>query len=373
MAKTRTMVEINKDYKVCKKYVDEHPTITSLKEVADAVGLSESQVKTSLSRHPRIFNGIKNQIAGNLEAAKAQKQAQKEAEKEAQHKAKQEALEAKRKAKAKAKRKAEPEADKKRAEKTTEVKKTKFVDFVIDASITGIDGIMDTISKICATKSKIILTSVTIKELDQMQKFHDTDGNDARRILAMAAGDYEHFKCVLIDETAGSSDDCIIKYCADNRDDVVLLTSDKTMELKARTYGVKTHFFKQENNAPATPRPTLGTRINTLYATRRIGGKLLISDFGNQFKSIRVISSGIEYDSGIVKLKIGDEVYIATKKDDYMTFAHYKMISLSTENNCKLVYSIRLYNFNEINDLPEASYKSFMRDFKRKVFSYLES
>lgn len=143
MAKTRTMVEINKDYKICKKYVDEHPTITSLKEVADAVGLTESQVKTSLSRHPRVFNGIKNQIAGNLEAVKAQIQAQKEAEKEAKRKAKQEALEAKRKAEqealeakkkaeAEAKRKAEQEAleAKKKATNASEVKKSKFGGFV---------------------------------------------------------------------------------------------------------------------------------------------------------------------------------------------------------------------------------------------------
>lgn len=350
MAKTRTMVEINKDYKICKKYVDEHPTITSLKEVADAVGLTESQVKTSLSRHPRVFNGIKNQIAGNLEAVKAQVQAQKVAEKEAKRKAEQEALEAE-----------------KNATNASEIKKSKFVGFVIDASITGIDGIMDTLDKICATKSKIILTSVTIKELEKMQRFRDTDGNDARRILAKAAGDYDHFECVLIDETVGCADDCTIKYCTENRDDVVLLTSDKTMELKARTYGIKTHFFKQNKNAPVTTRPAFGVRTHTLYATRKIDSKLVISDFGNDYKSVRVISGGIEYDAGIVELKIGDDIYIATKKDNYMTFAHYKMISLAAENNCNLVYSKRLYDLTGINDLPEAGYKSFMRDFKRKV------
>lgn len=371
MAKTRTMAEINKDYKVCKMYVDKHPSVSSLKEIADAVGLSESQVKTSLSRHPRVFNGINNQIAENQEKIKAQKLAQKEAEKEAKRKAKQETLEAKKKAEAEAKRKAEQEALEAKKKAETESKRSvDFIGFVIDASITGIDGLQDIINKICATKSKIVLTSVTIKELEKMQKYNDTDGKDARRILALAAGNYDNFACVLINETLETPDDCIIKYCADNKNNVVLLTSDKTMELKARTFGVKTHFFKQTKNAPATTTRhayNSTTRGSTLYAARRVGGKLFISDFGNEFKSLRVISNGIEYNSGVAELKIGDDVYVATKKADYMTFAHYKITSLYVENNCKLVYSRRLYDMSGINDLPEAGYRSFMRDFKRKV------
>lgn len=362
MAK-RTMEDISKDYKACKKYVDEHPNITSLKEVAEALGLTVHKVETSFSRHPRIFKGIKNQIASNLESLKAQKKAQKEAEKEAQRKAKQEALEAKKKAEAK--RKAEQENHK--AQTPSEVKKPNFVGFVIDASISGIDNIMDTLNKICVTKSKIILTSVTIKELEQMQRFHDNDGNDARKILAMAAGDYTHFECVLIDETIGTPDDCIIKYCADNKDNVVLLTSDKTMDLKARSYGIKTHFFKHSNKSSATLGTSNGIKIRTLYAARKVGSKLIISDFGNAYKSIRVISDGIEYNSGIVELKIGDDVYIAAAKSNYVTFAHYKIVSLSLENNCTCVYYRRLYDLDTVNDLPDASYKAFMRDFKCKV------
>lgn len=397
MAKTRTMAEIAKDYKACKKYVDEHPTLTSLKEVADALGLTVSQVETSFERHPRTFGKIKKQIASNQEAIKAQQKALREAEKEKQRKAKLEALEAKKRAEAEAKRKAELDAQRKaklealkakkaaeaeakrkaeqeaqearnRAEKAAGVKKAQCIRVVIDASITGIDGIIDTINNmICATGNKIILTSVTIDELEKMQKFHDTDGNDARRILAMAADAPAHFDCEIIDTTVGSPDDCIIKYCADNKENVILLTSDKTMELKARAHGVKTRFFKHSKNNPATTRHADSTRIHTLYDARKYGNKLYINDFGNDFKSIRVISGGIEYNNGLVDLKIGDDVYIAAKKYDYVTFAHYKIVSLSSENNCTCVYSKRLYDLAGMNDLPEAGYKSFMRDFKCKV------
>lgn len=383
MAKTRTMVEINNDYKVCRNYVDTHPTVASLKEIANAVGLSESQVCTSLSRHPRVFNNIKKIIEDNQALAKEQRLA----EAEAKRKAKREADEAKKKieAEARAKKKAERESlklqkmsrqnpskseNKNESEEASEspnIEVEETSTFVIDASITGADDIMDTINNLCANNSKIVLTSVTIKELERMQEFHDLEGKDARKILAMAAGDYEHFECVLIDETLGTPDDCIIKYCTDNKDRVILMTSDKTMELKSRAYGIKTNFFKQPIKPSFVPPIHPQKKIVTLFETRRIGGKLIISELDSCFKSIRVISNGIEYNEGTVELKVGDDIYIAALKRNYIIFIHYKVLSLSLTNNCRLIYSRRIYNADGISDLPEADYKSFVRDFKRKV------
>lgn len=358
MSNTRTMAEINKDYITCKKYVDDHPDIVSFKEIAKAIGLSESQVQTSLSRHPRVFNGIKKMLASNQETLKAKKRAQKKAEEELKQKAKKVTFEVEEKSKIEEKTKVEQQEI---AERNVKFNRRENVDFVIDASISGVIDIMDTINKICNTESKIILTSITIKELEKLQKFYDTVSYNARRILAMAAGDYSHFECALIDETVGCPDDCIIKYCADNKVDVVLLTSDKTMELKARAYGIKTRFFKQ-NEADH-----VNTNIKTLYFVKRICGKLLLSDFGDEYRSVRVISNNNEYNNGVVELKMGDDVYIATKRKEYITFAHYRIISLDTKNNCKVIYSKRIYDLTEINNLPKADYKSFMRDFKRKI------
>lgn len=58
MAIKRTMAEVNKDYRICKKYVDEHADVTSIREISKATGLSESQVTTSLERHPRVHKEI---------------------------------------------------------------------------------------------------------------------------------------------------------------------------------------------------------------------------------------------------------------------------------------------------------------------------
>ena len=56
-------------------------------------------------------------------------------------------------------------------------------------------------------------------------------------------------------------------------------------------------------------------------------------------------------------------VFISSKKPDYITFAHYRIISLYAENNCELIYSKRFYDNNDI-DVPKPAYTSFIKDFK---------
>ena len=180
MAKKRTMAEVDRDYKVCKKYVDEHYDVMSIKEIAEAIGLTEKQVKLSLERHPRVKRAILKQIADNqakhkteLEAKKAEEKAKRKAEQEAkkaEEKAKRKAEQEAKKAEEKAKRKAEREAkkaeeeakckaklDAKKLEKRTEseAKKTdEPISFVIDASITGSDGLINLLDKIDTTDHK---------------------------------------------------------------------------------------------------------------------------------------------------------------------------------------------------------------------------
>lgn len=203
-----------------------------------------------------------------------------------------------------------------------------------------------------------------------MQKFKDFDAKWARHILAIAAeNNYENFYTVLIDENLENPDECIIKYCADHKNNVVLLIADKTMALKARMYGVKVRYFKRNNsyaNSNSNVQPSVNTTsiINTLFVAGKIGGKLSISDFNTDHRSVKVISNGLEYTEGVCELKIGDDVYIVKKKNKYLTFAHYTMISLEARNNCKLVYSKRIYNISEIENLPKVDYKTFIRNFK---------
>ncbi len=343
----RTQKEIEKD---CKRLKEAAKTATTIKELENSTGLSYVMINTTLSKHPTIFKRIKEQLAVNKEKAEAEAQKQKE-------------LEAKAKAEEKAKKDAMVK-ETKQSETVTSNKNDDISGFVIDASITGIEDLRDILSEICSTQDKLILTSVTIKELEKMQNFKDIDGNDARYILALAVENHNSFETVLIDETLDTPDDCIIKYCADHKESVTLLTSDKTMALKARMYSVQVHYFKQTK--PTTNFKTISntnSKVRTLIPANRIGNKLFISKFQTHTMSIRIYSNNLEYNDGIRELTVGDDVFIATKKSDYITFAHYKMISLYAENNCELICSKRFYDYNDI-DVTDSTYKSFIKDFK---------
>lgn len=293
----RRQEEIQKDYWLCKKYIDSHPRV-SIKEIAKAVHLSESKVKTSLRQNPRDF------------------------------------------------------------EKNME----KIFKVVIDASITGVKDFDDIIKDILKEKI-IVLTTITIEELGKLQKYNDTSGRDARNILSMAAENQKDFECVVIDETLETPDDCIIKYCAGNKSNVILFTADKTMDLKARAFGVKTKFFKQPKSAENSMKKP-HKKVSTLYEAKRNGNELKITCFVGKFKSIKVISKDIQYSSGSIALKKGDNVYIArTTKDDCIFFIHYEINSTDEENNCKIIYFKKIYNKGQIRKLPKEKYKSFIREF----------
>lgn len=78
-----------------------------------------------------------------------------------------------------------------------------------------------------------------------MQQYDDADGKAAKKMLAIAAENPNTFIGVKIDEKLGKTDDCIIKYCSDNKNNVLLYTSDKEMVLNARMAGVQTEYLKK--------------------------------------------------------------------------------------------------------------------------------
>lgn len=338
----RTQHEIEKDCNELKKAAK---TAKSMRELETMTGLSASQIKTTLSKHPIIFKRIKEDLAINKEKALHEEKKRKE-------------LEAKLKKETRLK---EKEESKKKPQAEEVVLENKNIrGYVIDASITGISHLRESFEKIYATaKEKIILTSITIKELKRMQNFNDVDAKDAAYILSEAVEKKDKFETVLIDETLDTEDDCIVKYCADNKESVILLTSDKEMALNARMYGVKTEYLKQNKERNNSQNDN---KIKTLYPAKKIAGNLLITNLQTDNRSICVYSQGKQYNDGICVLKIGDDVFISTKKENYITFAHYRVISLYAEENCELIYSKRLYDYNDV-DLPKEEYITFVKDF----------
>lgn len=368
----RSNKEIEKDFKRIREAAK---TATSIRDIERATNLSYAEVNTTLSKHPTIFKKIKELVAKNKENAELEKQKRKVQENLAK-KEKKPKLKAE-----KAEKLAAQEVSKTNLIANPESSKKETMDeiiegFVIDVSITGIEDLKGILSKICTTKAKVILTSVTIKELNNMQKFHDIDATDARYIMGLAAENPECFECVLINENFDLPDDCIINYCAENKERLTLLTSDKDMTLRARMYGIQVQYFKQPANKNSSEESKTSTKvkltskanhkIETFYSAKRVGNALLLDEFQTDRRAISLFSNGLEYTDGIRKLQVGDEIFVATKKEDYITFAHYKMISLSDENNCELIYSKRIYNYYDNIDVPNATYKSFIKDFKSR-------
>lgn len=314
----RTREQIEND---CRRIKEAAKTAKTMKELENLTGLSYMMINTTLSKHPTIHKRIKEQLADNKEKTVIEY--------------------------------------KKEPEECVTDNKEDFYGFVIDASITGVENLRNILLKICQTQAKIILTSITIKELEKLQKLKDIQGKDARYILSLAAENSTTFKTVLIDETLRCPDDCIIKYCEENKKNVTLLTADKTMALKARMYSVQVQYFKYD-------RINTSRKVITLIPANKIGSKLIISKFQTSTLSIRVYSDGIQYNDGIKELNVGDDVFIATKKMGYITFAHYSVICLEEENNCELIYYCRIYDDEKIN-LTNAEYKAFIKDFKFRL------
>lgn len=144
----------------------------------------------------------------------------------------------------------------------------------------------------------------------------------------------------------------LLQYCIEHPGKFIFLTANPTISKKA----------KQLSSIP--PKKNL-SNVMTLQDVRRIGGKLIISEFNTKNKNICVISKGREIFEGPYQLNIGDEVFVATKKREYCTFSHFRIISYGLENNCVLVYHTQLHNMKKINNnLPRDDYQRFVRSFK---------
>lgn len=367
----RSQYEIERD---CTKIREAAKTATSFKELEDLTGLSNAMINTTLSRHPVIFKRIKEQLIVNQEIVRKTIEKEKQVrEEETKQKTEKETEKSQAIAKAKIKSNINKESETHVSQKTVEcaAQSTKdnntFCGFVIDASITGAKDLRENLTKLCTTQAKIILTSITIKELEKLQKFKNIIGNDARYILNLAIENSNSFKIVLIDESFDTPDECIIEYCKEYKDSITLLTAKETMVLKAKLHNIQVHFFKKEPTSTEASKviASESSNIRTLLPARRVANKLFLSTFKTNTMSIVVYSKGKKFNDGIAELEVGDDVFLSTKKADYITFAHYKMLNLYSENNCELIFSKRIYDYNDI-ELPQPEYEDFVEEFKHR-------
>ena len=87
----------------------------------------------------------------------------------------------------------------------------------------------------------------------------------------------------------------LLQYCIDHPGKSILLTANPIISKKA-------------NYLSSISKKEPLSNVRTLQDARRIGGKLIISEFNTKVKNICVISKGREIFEGPYQLKIGDEI-----------------------------------------------------------------
>lgn len=228
--------------------------------------------------------------------------------------------------------------------------------YIIDASISAVPAAQELIDDVIngvIPNATLVITSLSRIELNNLQKHKDQDARGARKILAKMAENPSFFENVWVERRPNQLvDDCIVEYCKTDLNKNILLTADKDMAGAARELGVETIYFKH---------PKKGD-ITTLYKTKIRNGKLILDDLNSPYMGMLVLKEIGKHTRGPVKLDVGDNVYICSRKSGYIAFAHYQITNLQEEDNSRLVYSKRIY-FGSNAEIPEI-YRDFINEFR---------
>ena len=269
----RSADQIKKDYRTIKHYIRKAQTI---KKIASGTGLTVSQVRTSLATYP----------LHNQRSKKCNRQIQTHDETQ------------------------ERACSKEQFEKQEDMHELASPMYVIDASMLGVQDYEQFLDKMISEGAKIILTNVTISELDTAQKIDSKYGYCARAFLKRAVKNPDIFIPVLISESEYMSnnkvieyrktcnwhdnlhDNQIIAYCACSQEKIVLLTADKVMALNARALGVTVMFFENQTQSATTQSPA-----STLPSAKT--ETLNIADYDYDNKTLSV-TAFITYQQSIV-------------------------------------------------------------------------
>ena len=256
--------------------------------------------------------------------------------------------------------------------------------FVIDTSIASEEQVWrNLIKEANENDTQIILTSLTIRELHALQRYNDADGQGARHLLTAAAEDDKTFLTVKIDESLPVPDDCLIKYCLENKKKVILVTADKEMTLLVRGE-VETRYIshkvkkkqnlerqKQEkhiNSDIKTPKEFNPVLKKSEAPVAYVDGKMFIKYPSDANSLLKLISSKTELlimGPQEIEVHVDDNIYMAVFQEGMIVFKHYKIISCAKENNAILVSSQEISPGN-IRKIMNGDYRGFLKVFLMK-------
>lgn len=277
---------------------------------------------------------------------------------------------------------------------------------VIDASICSLAN-FNTIWTSIYEKRKIVLTTVTMRELEKLQKFaEDKQSAHARFILRKALEEIDNFSFKVINETFASNNENIINYCRHHRKTVILLTADKWMSVDAKARGINVIYLshslggsetdseckensfsemtnedyvnleeKQENPTEKLKETTTLEKkevlqeeppkevVTTFYPLKNIKQNNMFLPYMHGQKSSYFVSvNGKQYSDRSAELKLGYYILVVKKKEDgNLLLDEYKITAIRRENNAQRIYCASFEDWNS-EEIPE-KYLSCIKEF----------
>lgn len=113
---------------------------------------------------------------------------------------------------------------------------------IIDSTVCFLKNLPELLTQIMQ-KTKIILTSSTIRTLDMYLRYEFLDNSNTEMLLNLATSHPEHFIFVLVDETYKNQEECILHYTLSTPKNVILLTACRDMAYLGLSNNVKTYYI----------------------------------------------------------------------------------------------------------------------------------
>ena len=110
-------------------------------------------------------------------------------------------------------------------------------------------------------------------------------------------------------------------------------------------------------------------QVVTFEAARKVGSKLIFSDFSLDNQITWIIRGNTRIKEGYIQLQIEDDILVLEKvKKDYL-FYHYKVISLTEKDNCELVTTSVIKIQEDIDKLPKRIYRKFINSLIHEIIN----
>lgn len=122
--------------------------------------------------------------------------------------------------------------------------KIKEIDIVFDASVCGAEKFELLLSNLIFEHMKIVLTDLTLREVNKLTKLDTESGSNARHLLRTAKIYRSNFILTRINQEHSNPDDNLLEYCQKNKDSVILYSVDNEMCLQAMIRGINVQSLK---------------------------------------------------------------------------------------------------------------------------------